>query len=538
MSTITRNQRWIWSSVACLVCCGLLAAGFMIWRGTSLLPSARGGGSSTHREDSEHDERGRPSIQTVKPTQKPSLAVSVEELAKVEAFFQADLRARTAGQVKIIYKDINNTVKSGEVLLRIDAPELDADVARKAAEVDQREKEVLLAEQKAEIAKAAVDVAFEDITLRKAAVSEAEITCDLRKTRLERFQKLAKKGEDVVTDAAVDEVKRDYRIAVADCARAEADVRKATAEWREKQATSAAALVDIQQKKIMVEVARRERDYAQVLADLTRITAPFDGVILERNVDPGSFVQNATTGSSQPLLTVARTDIVTVTMKVPDNYAPYVNVNTEAVLQLDELPGILLHARVTRLAPAILSKDRTRLVEVDLYNGSDAEYERFVSEGVAALLAPLGSQQSAPALVAAAAGYRSWSRNRKGIDDPLPVLPRITGRTKGGQLHRLLPGMSGQMRLLLRSFGEVYMLPSSAVFSRGGKQYIAQVVDGKVHLLPVRVQVDDGTWVKVDVINPKVANDEFTALTGNEEIIAAGQGELEEGEAVSASLIP
>jgi len=534
MSTTTRGKRWLLAAAAGVLCCGLLTAGVVALRAKPFLSGAENRDPSTHPSA----DRTRPSVKTVRPTKQPTLVVSVQELAKVEAFFQADLRARTAGQVKTIYKDINNTVTKGELLISIDAPELQADVDRKAAEVTQREKEVLLAEQKAEIAKAAVDVAFEDIALKKAAVSEAEATCDLRKTRWERFQKLAKKEESVVADAAVDEVKRDYHIAVADCARSEADVRKATAEWRQMKATSAAALVDIQQKKIAVEVARRERDYAQTLADLTRITAPFDGAIIKRNVDPGSFVQNSTTGNSEPLITLARTDIMTVSMKVPDNYAPYVSVNTDAVLQLDELPGILLHGKVTRYSPSIDLKDRTMLVQVDLYNGTDPEYERFVAEGVAAFLAPLGSLPPGPAIVSTAAGRQSWSRHRKGDDDPLPVIPRVSGRAHLDQPHRLLPGMSGQMRLLLRRFNDVYLLPVSAVFSRGGKQYIAQVVDAKVRLVPVRVQVDDGAWVKVAVMNVKEGDlqGELSDLTGNEEIIAAGQGELEDGQAVNPSL--
>jgi multidrug efflux pump subunit AcrA (membrane-fusion protein) len=537
MDTPSPGKRWLWFVVAGILGCGLLAAGLFAWRGKSFFAGAEVGKLLAHPSDSP-GERNRPAVRTVRPAKQPSLVVSVQELATVEAFFQADLRARTAGQVKSIFKDIHNTVAKGELLLSIDAPELQADVDRKAAGVTQREKEVLLAEQKAEIAKAAVDVAFETIALKQTAVSMAEHTANLRKIHLERWEKLAKKGQDVVSDAVVDEARRDYLIAQADCARTEADVRKAKAEWREMQATSAAALVDIQLKKVMVEVARRERDYAQELADLTRITAPFDGTIIKRNVDPGSFVPNSTTGNSEPLITLARTDIMTVSMKVPDNYAPYVSVNTEAILQLDELPGILLHGKVTRYSPSIDLKDRTMLVEVDLFNGTEAEYERFVSEGVAAFLAPFGPQAPGPAMVSAAAGLQGWSRNRKGIDDPLPVVPRISGQTHGDQPQRLLPGMSGQMRLLLRRLSDVYLLPSSAVFSRGGKQYIAQVVDAKVHLLPVRVQIDDGSWVKVAVITSKKGDlaEELSDLTGNEEIVTGGQGELEEGQAVNASL--
>jgi multidrug efflux pump subunit AcrA (membrane-fusion protein) len=536
MAENIRGKKWFLTASLGVLCCVLLAVGVIALRGKSIFAAAHGDNGAA--AESARGDRDRPSVQTVHPKKQPSLVVSVKELARAEAFYQADLRARTAGQVRTIYKDIHNTVAKGEVLIRLDAPELDADVARKAAEVEQKLKEVLLAERKAEIAKAAEEVAQETIDLKKAAVTEAEATRDLRKFRLERFQLLAK-TEDV-SDAVVEEVKRDHRIALADCARTEADVRKATAEWRQMQATSAAALADIQQKKVAVEVARRERDYAQTLADLTKITAPFDGVILKRNVDPGSFVQNSTTTYTEPLIIVARTDIMTVSMKVPDNYAALVSVNTEAVLQIDDLPNVLLHGKVTRYSPSIDLKDRTMLVEVDLFNGTEAEYQRFVAESVAAILAPLGSPGPGQALCAEAAGRQAVSRHRKGIDDPLPLMPRVSGRAQAGQPRRLLPGMSGQMTLLLRQLRDAYVLPESAVFSRGGERYIALVIGGKVHLAPVKVQVDDGNWVKVEIISQRDGEvvEDYSDLTGAEEIVASGQGELEEGQAVNASPEP
>jgi hypothetical protein len=101
--------------------------------------------------------------------------------------------------------------------------------------------------------------------------------------------------------------------------------------------------------------------------------------------------------------------------------------------------------------------------------------------------------------------------------------------------------MYGTMRLLLQRFQDCYLLPSSAVFSRGGKRYIALVQEGKVHFAAVKVQVDDGTLVKVALINRQVDNqtgeeEVFQDLNGAEEIIVSGQGELDEGQAVKATL--
>jgi HlyD family secretion protein len=550
---LSRNRKRVWFGGVALLACGVAAlAVALVAVGSNWLVSAAEGRKNGEQENqpSARPEEGagepvRVWVNTVHPQHKPSRIVSVQELAKVEAFFSADLRARVAGQVKTIYKDMNNRVHAGEVLVEIEAPELKADVERKAAEIVQREKEVSIAEEKAKVAKAAEDAAKETIELKNAARVEEQETRDLRKARYARYKRLYESGEKdgtkTITLEALEEVGRDYQVSLAACARAEADVRKATAEWRQMQVTSAAALVDIEHARAMVEEARKERDYAQALADLALIRAPFDGVIVERNVDPGSFVHNSTTaGGGDPLVTVARTDILTVSMKVPDNFAPFVSLDTGAVLQLDQLPGVVLHGKVTRFAPAIDQKDRSMLVEVDLFNGGPNKYHRFLAKCLADHLAPLASASPLESAVAAAAGNEVWSHNRKGVDDPLPLVPRITGRAEADQPLPVLPGMSGQMRLLLKRFQNVYLLPTSAVFSRGGKRYIAEVVEGKVHFVPVRVQVDDGKWVKLSLIR-RPADDPnedevLTELAGSEEVITGGQGELEEGQPVHAFL--
>ena len=60
--------------------------------------------------------------------------------------------------------------------------------------------------------------------------------------------------------------------------------------------------------------------------------------------------------------------------------------------------------------------------------------------------------------------------------------------------------MTGAVHLRLQRFADAFVLPASAVFSRGGKTYLLEVKDGVTRLVPVRVQVNDGTVAKVVVI--------------------------------------
>jgi hypothetical protein len=133
-----------------------------------------------------------------------------------------------------------------------------------------------------------------------------------------------------------------------------------------------------------------------------------------------------------------------------------------------------------------------------------------------------------------------WSRDSKDRNDPLPVLPQMANSTD--KPPKILAGMSGYMRLNLQQFKDAYLLPSSAVFSRGGKQYILEVRDGKSHLLPVRVQVNDGRHAKVAIIeqeaNPsRGLPEKLRPLTGEETIILNRQVEIGDGQAVEVSLV-
>jgi hypothetical protein len=267
------------------------------------------------------------------------------------------------------------------------------------------------------------------------------------------------------------------------------------------------------------------------------IRAPFDGVIVRRNVDPGDFVQNASTGRTEPVIAVARTDIMTVVMKLPDTYASYVTRDTEAIVNIQ---GRRIKAKVTRFAPSIHATDRTMRVEVDLFNGSQEEYDRFVLKGVASFLPSFGIPSSCDALGRLVGGRIAWDDNSKGIMDPLPVMPDASTGKFRGPAQRLLPRMYGHMKLLLKNFQNDYLIPSKAIFSVGGTKYVIMVRDGKAHRQAIDVEMNDGTVAKVLLLISKSADgtepEATEELTGNEEIVANGQSEINDGQPVRAQL--
>ena len=97
--------------------------------------------------------------------------------------------------------------------------------------------------------------------------------------------------------------------------------------------------------------------------------------------------------------------------------------------------------------------------------------------------------------------------------------------------------MNGYVRFKLRNFGETNLIPASAVFNRGGKQYVIVVQEQKAHFVPVRVQVNDGKLAKVSMVRADASGREsLVELTGNEEIVGSRQGELDEGQLLAPVL--
>ena len=115
-------------------------------------------------------------------------------------------------------------------------------------------------------------------------------------------------------------------------------------------------------------IAREAEIDAQIA--YATIEAPFDGVVTARAIDPGDMVHQASSpkGSGEPLLKVAKLDVIRVKTYVPEREAVWANVGDAATITFDALPGQVFSGSVARLSGAIEPATRTMLVEIDLPN--------------------------------------------------------------------------------------------------------------------------------------------------------------------------
>ena len=107
------------------------------------------------------------------------------------------------------------------------------------------------------------------------------------------------------------------------------------------------------------------------------ITAPFDGIVTARYIDPGHLVPANTspgTPGSGAIISIARYKPLRVFTYVPQNIAPFIRNGDAATITAAGYPGRKFTGTITRHPDALSPDTRTMLVEVDLPNEDEALY--------------------------------------------------------------------------------------------------------------------------------------------------------------------
>jgi membrane fusion protein, multidrug efflux system len=107
------------------------------------------------------------------------------------------------------------------------------------------------------------------------------------------------------------------------------------------------------------------------------ITAPFDGIVTARYIDPGHLVPATTTPGtpgSGAIISISRMAPLRVFVYVPQNVAPFIKNGDEATITAIGYTGQKFTGTITRHPEALSADTRTMLVEVDLPNEGEVLY--------------------------------------------------------------------------------------------------------------------------------------------------------------------
>jgi RND family efflux transporter MFP subunit len=299
-----------------------------------------------------------------KPQQK-TLIASTTQPGRIEAFEDTPIFSRVAGYVEKVHVDIGDKVTRDQPLVTIQVPELADDVRQKTALVAQAEAQVKQAATKIDAAKAAVDTADARVAEATAELTRANAEGERWKSEHARVKELVASGS--LTEKLGDETLNQSRAAEASREAARAGIRSAEAGAREARVNVAKSEADRDVADARLSVAKAELARANTMLNYATIRAPFDGVVISRDVDTGHLVQSAT-GNSAQLLNVARNDQVRVFVDVPELEATAVDDSDPATIRIQALPDKSITAKVTRTSWSLKESNRSLRVEVDIPN--------------------------------------------------------------------------------------------------------------------------------------------------------------------------
>jgi RND family efflux transporter MFP subunit len=239
---------------------------------------------------------------------------------------EVEIHAKVAGYIRKINVDIGDHVRSGQLLAELEVPEMTAQV---------------------EGAQAVVQRSQEDIQGAKSALARATADYAALHAEYDRLKQASIARPGLIAQQELDD-------AEAKDLSAKAQVETARSQLASREQELSAAQAD-------------HRHFAS-LADYSRITAPFDGVVTWRYADTGTLLQAGTSNSgSMPAVKLAQVNILRLRLPVPESLAGYVHVGDTAQIHV-QATGQQLTGKVVRTTGELDLATRSLQVEIDLDN--------------------------------------------------------------------------------------------------------------------------------------------------------------------------
>ncbi|MFI4940867.1 MAG: efflux RND transporter periplasmic adaptor subunit [Burkholderiales bacterium] len=124
---------------------------------------------------------------------------------------------------------------------------------------------------------------------------------------------------------------------------------------------------DAKAKNEFLQSVQAELNNLLAQQSFNRITAPFDGVVTERNTDIGKLI-NPGSSNGQSLFQIADSRLLRIYVNVPQNYSASVKPGMSAELHFPEHPSRIFPATLVSTSQAIHEASRTLIAELQMQN--------------------------------------------------------------------------------------------------------------------------------------------------------------------------
>jgi RND family efflux transporter MFP subunit len=242
----------------------------------------------------------------------------------LQALIESPIFARADGYLAKRYVDIGDRVKKGQVLAELETPELDQQILQ---------------------ARATLSNTQSTLQEMQAALTLAEANLKLAQKTYQRWGELEKKGT---------------------VSHQEADEKSSTVDVRTAEVQAARAKITSARDLVAASEANLHR--LEQMKSFARVTAPFDGMITARLVDIGTLINSGNGGSTKEMFRVAQIGTMRIFVNVPQTYVSSIKSGEPAELRVQELPGQVFQAVVSRFTHEVDASSRSMLAILQVPN--------------------------------------------------------------------------------------------------------------------------------------------------------------------------
>lgn len=249
----------------------------------------------------------------------------------------SELSFQVAGRVVQVFVDEGQAVKKEQVLAALDPSEYQANVDQAKATLTRTEGNLRQMKTFLEINRKTLPA---EVTRAEAGVSSARDILVKAKQDKERYDQLYERR--VVSQKEWESMRLNYDTASARLTDAEAVLRQAQSNLKR---------IDVAEREVevagaQIQASRAALDLTEIQLKRTRLAAPFDGIIVSRNVEPGYVVSPA-----RQVFTLSDLSTVKLKIFVGETEIGKVKPGQKVDIRVDTFPKKVYKGHVSYISP-------------------------------------------------------------------------------------------------------------------------------------------------------------------------------------------
>jgi RND family efflux transporter MFP subunit len=217
------------------------------------------------------------------------------------------------------------------------------------------------------------------------------------------------------------------------------------------QTPGAVAAHEVELAEATAQADQARLDALRTMEQYLVVTAPFDGVVTERDVHPGALVGPQTGPKDTPMLRIEQVSKLRLTVPVPESVLGAIAEGAPASFTVRAFPGVKFSGVTSRIAHSVDERTRSMAVELDVDNSDGRLAPGMFADVSWPVKRTTPSTFVPPAAIAQTTEKSFVLRVKDGVAEQVPVQRGVPQ----GDLVEVFGGLAGGETIVKRALEDV-----------------------------------------------------------------------------------